>query len=234
MAVGLSSAAATIQRPLVPMSMHTSFLAFGSWGSMQADVEAVHDGRSFANRRVVLAQQDRTIAAVDVAFHSAEEGPERQHRNAPDAPPAEILGRFETVTGGLDLMELRPVRPVAAGPVPDGRLHPYWARVHEELGPSPQVNAAALAFLSDYFVIFSPFEPGSGEGRTWRNYTLEHSIWFHGFTRAGQWHLFDAEPLIRSGGRYVTRGTVHDERGRLVASFVQEGLSRPIPPGPRA
>lgn len=226
MAVAMSAVATTIDRNLVPMSMRTAFLAFGTWGTMGAEVDAVHDGRSFANRRVLLQQDGRRIAAADVTFHAPDEGPERQHQDPPDAPAPESLDRFETETGGLDLMELRPIHPVES--VPYGRIHPYWARVNEDLGASPAANAAAVAFLSDYMVIFTPFEPDSGEARRWRNFTLEHTIWFHCFVRAGNWLLFDAQPLVRAGGRYVSRGTVHDRRGRLVASFVQEGTSRPL------
>lgn len=229
MAVALAATAATVDRPLVPMSMRTAFLSFGTWGAMQAGVEPVHDSRSFANRRVLLQQAEgRRIAAADVTFHAPEEGPEKQYRPAPAVPPPESLGRFDTLTGGLDLMELRPVGPVGA--FPSGRIHPYWARVHEDQGDSPAANAAALAFMSDYMVIFSPFEPGHGEARMWRSFTLEHTIWFHAFVHAGEWLLFDAEPLGRAGGRYVTRGTVHDRRERLVASFVQEGFTRPVDP----
>lgn len=232
MAVALSAAASTVGRALVPMSMRTAFLSFGTWGPMEAEVGAVHDGRTFVNRSVLLHQQERRIAASDVSFHLPEEGPERQHHRPPEVPEPETLDRFPTVTGGLDLMELRPVRSAPeAGPVPPGRMHPYWARVHEDLGSSPAANAAAVSFLSDYMVIFTPFDPGSSEAAKWRNFTLEHTIWFHYSPAGSDWLLFDAKPLIRAGGRYVTRGTVHDRRGRLVASFVQEGISRPADRG---
>jgi acyl-CoA thioesterase len=39
--------------------------------------------------------------------------------------------------------------------------------------------------------------------------------------------LFDCMPLTQSHGRYLSRGTVHDETGLLLASFAQVGFIRP-------
>ena len=88
-------------------------------------------------------------------------------------------------------------------------------------------DCAALAFMSDYLVTASPFEPGTSEGEGMNSHTLEHSLWIHRSFSAESWMLFDCAPLTQSAGRFVSRGTVHDEDGHLLASFVQEGLIRP-------
>ena len=92
------------------------------------------------------------------------------------------------------------------------------------------LHAAAVAFVSDYLVIYTPFDPGSGSGESVLSRTLEHSLWFHRPVDANTWLLIDAVPVSVVDGHYASRGTVHDESGALVASFVQEGFVRPAPP----
>jgi acyl-CoA thioesterase II len=126
----------------------------------------------------------------------------------------------------IDPVEMRSTRP---GPLtPRERVHPFWARAHGPLAEVPGAHAAALTFLSDYLVTASPFGPGTSEGEGMNSHTLEHSLWFHRSFSAERWMLFDCAPLTQSVGRFVSRGTVHDEGGSLLASFVQEGLIRPV------
>jgi acyl-CoA thioesterase-2 len=228
MGIAATVAGATIDTGLVPKSLRTAFLRFGEWGPVDVGVEQVHDSRSFAGRRLRLTQGDRTIAVADVSFHRPDEGVDRQDAPRPDVPAPDDLDPAAALLGGLDPIELRPVRGVRPiGRATPARIHPYWCRVREDLGKDPVAHGAAMAFMSDYLVTSSPFDPGADEAAGLRSYTLEHTLWFHRPFAADRWLLFDAVPLTQSGGRFVSRGTVHDERGALVASFVQEGLIRP-------
>jgi acyl-CoA thioesterase II len=226
MGVAITVAGATVDDALVPKSLRTAFLSFGEWGPMDVDVERVNTSRSFAGRRLRLRQGDRTVAVLDVTFHRPEEGVDRQRATAPQVPGPDDCEDLVVQLGGVRPIELRPVRATHGHPI--GRIHPFWSRVHGDLGNDPVAHAAGLAFMSDYMVVYSPFEPGSGEAAGLRSFTLEHSVWFHRPFAADRWLLFDAEPLTQSGGRFVTRGTVHDDDGALVASFVQEGFVRPV------
>jgi acyl-CoA thioesterase-2 len=157
-----------------------------------------------------------------VWFHRPEEGGDAQTAALPAAPAPDDVAP-EPMGFPLDLVEVRPWG------APRGehleRLHPYWARPCEPID-DPLLRACALVFVSDYGVIFTPFPAGSGTSVGLMSRTLEHSLWFHRpIPEHGWWH-YDAEPLTVSGGRYVTRGTIHHERGELLASFVQEGFIR--------
>lgn len=230
LAMALTAAGTTVGDGLVPMSLRCSFPSFGRLGPTDVDVEEVSTSRSFANRRLRLTQDGKLVAAADAAFHRPEAGADTQAAGPPaiggPAGLEEVEARFGT-HAPINPVELRAPNPPAPGVVE--RLHPYWARVRQSLGEDPLVHAAGLAFISDYVVIFSPFEPGSGEGAAMSSFTLEHTLWFHRPVVADRWLLFDCRPLTVSQGRYVSRGTVHDEAGLLVASFVQEGFLRPRP-----
>ena len=228
MAMALTAAGTTVADGLVPLSLRASFPSFGQLGPTDIDVHAVNSSRSFANRRVHLTQGGKLVGFADVAFHLPETGPDTQDSAPPAIPGPDQLDEVATRFGAddpVDPVEIRAPRPPAPGVVE--RLHPYWARVRQPLGEDPVAHAAGLAFISDYVVIFSPFEPGSTQAEGMSSFTLEHSLWFHRPVVADRWLLFDCRPLTLAHGRYVSRGTVHDPAGRLVASFVQEGFIRP-------
>jgi acyl-CoA thioesterase-2 len=229
MAVAVAVAGRTVEPDLVPKSLRSAFLSTGEWAAMDVAVERVNTSRSFSGRRLRLEQDGRELAVADVTFHRPEEGIDRSYVAPPSLPEATALGPGRSWSSGLDVMEVRPL--AAPEGAMTGRLHPYWAKIREDLGDGPLINGAALAFMSDFAVIYSPFDPSIQEAVGWRSLTLEHSLWFHRPFLASHWLLFDAGPLTRSGGRYVTRGTVYDERGVLVASFVQEGVIRRVDTG---
>jgi acyl-CoA thioesterase-2 len=225
MAASLTAAAATVGDGLVPMSLRAAFLSFGQWATLDAEVAHVQDSRAFARRTVALSQGGgRPIVTADIAFHRPESGTDSQSAGAPTVTGPDGLATISTPLGGTEVLDLRPVGPGASE---NERLHPYWVCVRENLpADDAALNAAGLAFASDYGVIYTPFAAGSGDANGVESYTLEHSLWFHRPFSAHDWLLFDAAPLTVSFGRYVTRGSVYDRAGALVASFVQEGFIR--------
>jgi len=230
-AMALSAAGTTVDEGLVPMSVRCNFPSFGRLGPTDIEVEDVSTSRSFANRRLRLVQDGRLMAAAEATFHRLEAGADVQNVDPVDIAGPEQLDEVPARFGTdelVDPVELRPAHPLAPGVLEC--LHPYWARVRQPLGPDPLAHAAGLAFISDYMVIFSPFPAGSGQSAGLTSFTLEHTVWFHRPVQADQWMLFDCRPLTLSAGRFVSRGTVHDHAGRLVASFVQEGFIRHRPP----
>ena len=46
--------------------------------------------------------------------------------------------------------------------------------------------------------------------------------------RADEWHLFDLQALVNSGGRSTIRATMHGEDGQLNLSMAQELLIRKL------
>jgi acyl-CoA thioesterase II len=230
MGLALTAAAETVADGLIPMTLRCNFLSFGEWGPTDLDVEDVSTSRSFAIRRVELRQgaHAELVAVADATFHQPEPGAdEHDPFDASVAPPDEtepVSVRF----GSRVAVDPFEVRAVDAHRFRLGeRLHPYWARTREPLPDDVVSHCAALTFMSDYLVIHSPFEPGSGQGEGLRSFTLEHTLWFHRAFEASRWMLFDCMPLTQSHGRYLSRGTVHDETGLLLASFAQVGFIRP-------
>jgi acyl-CoA thioesterase II len=228
MVMALVPAATTVDDGLVPMVLRCNFLSFGEWGPTEVAVERVNSSRSFATVRCRLEQAGRLVATVDLTFHRPESGRDIQHAIPPVVEPPSALESVHLMFGSSDPVDPFEVRPIHADAVGStDRFHPFWARTREPLSVDPALHIAALAFMSDYRVIHSPFEPGSGDGNGLRSFTLEHTLWFHRPFDANRWMLFECLPLSEANGRYVSRGTVHDERGALLASLVQEGFIRP-------
>jgi len=233
LALALTGAARTVADDLVPLSLRCTFVTFGEWGATDIDVEDIATSRSFATRRVSLRQRtddggEKVVAVADAAFHRPEDGPDVHDAPVPAPDPATLPSaptRFGTVEGETDPFDVRPLDPARRSGVE--RIHPYWTRAWLPVAGGSSEHSAALAFMSDYYVIHTPFEPGSGASEGLRSFTLEQSLWFHRACDANRWMLFDCSPLTQSHGRYTSRGTVHDEDGALVASFAQVGFIRP-------
>lgn len=228
-AIALRAAAATVGADWAPKSLRTAFLSAGRWGEpVRVGAEAVNDSRAFAGRRLTVTQQGRVIAVADATFHRPEAGEDWQAADLPEVPGPEAGQSLETMLGGNDPVELCSLRPVR----PDARalLHPYWARVREPLGEQAVLHACAAAFVSDYMVIMTPVSVTAAAEDEPQVRTLEHTVWFHRPIDANRWLLYQASPLSVAAGRFLTRGTVHQDSGALVASFVQEGFVRPAAP----
>ena len=98
--------------------------------SLEYQVEAVHDGRSFATRRITGTQGDRVCLMAQASLHVAEEGPEHGDP-LPDVGRPEVAQATELsmipwscrVVGGVDLRD-RGVGPAEFR---------FWTRVDREL-----------------------------------------------------------------------------------------------------
>ena len=56
--------------------------------------------------------------------------------------------------------------------------------------------------------------------------SLDHAMWFMRAFRADEWLLYDQTSPSACGGRSLTQGKIFNRYGDLVASVVQEGLTR--------
>jgi acyl-CoA thioesterase II len=226
MAIGLAAACRETDPALTPKSLHALFLRPGSWGpTIDVSVTRVHDSRAFAIRRVILSQDDRALVEVTATLHRPEHGEDRQHTPFPDHPAPESLEPDHPPLARAGVMDVRPITPIDRSV--SETAHPYWARF-PDLSDDPVERACAVTFVSDYMVIYTPFPKGSNEGAGQVSRTLSHSLFFHR-PPATEWLLLSSSPLNLGHGRFTSRGTVQDQSGRLVASFVQEGVVRPDP-----
>ncbi|MBB3950862.1 acyl-CoA thioesterase II [Aureimonas jatrophae] len=207
-------------------------------------VGRVRDGGSFTTRTVSGIQHGAAIFTLMASFQRHENGLDHQIRmpdvpGPDDLPTGEALGR-EILARAPDAIRRywdRP-RPVEFRPVStdhyftDAKLPPeqrIWVRVVEDIGDDPALNAAALAYLSDMTLLdTSLFAHGLSvfDARI-QAASLDHAMWFHRPLRVSDWLLYAQDSPSSSGARGLTRGSLFDRDGHLVASVAQEGLIRP-------
>lgn len=227
-AQALFAACRTVPAERPPHSLHGYFIRPGRPDStLELVVERTRDGRSFTTRHVTALQADKAIFSLIASFHVREPGTDWQ-----EPPPGEARLPETGGAPGLDTprsfwhfspFEIRPVRLDPGRFVP----HPCWVRLVEELPDDPALQACALTYVSDTAVVASARAP-EDQGQVASLASLDHAVWFHRPVDMGQWHLFSVDPVSNFGGRGLARGTLHDGRGRLVASIAQEALIRPL------
>lgn len=246
-AQALAAACHTVPAEVSAHSLHAYFLRPGDTAvPIVYDVERIRDGRSFATRRVVARQHDRSIFFLTASYHVVEIG--FDHQDAmPVVPPPEdcpsmgevfraVVGRtddrsWEREWAALDVRYAGDSRP---GGTMDGRGEParaqIWLKASAAVPADPVTNICVLAYASDLtllgvslvphgVIIASPqIQPAS----------LDHSMWFHRPFRADEWMLYDQHSPSASGARGFALGKVFTADGSLVASVAQEGLIRPL------
>jgi acyl-CoA thioesterase-2 len=227
MALLLRAAGRTVANEQIPKSLHCSFMRAGRWGDpLELSVARVSDTRSFSHRVVSANQGDATLAQAAISFHRPDDDADLDHHlPAPTGPaPGSLSSDTSTIQAAPGVIDVRPL----AGPRPEDRIrriHPYWARPHGPVTAEPLLSDCVTTFISDYMVVTSSHE--GPEPLSHMVTTLSHTIWFHRESHPESWLVYDAEVLSEVGGRFVSRGTVHDVDGRLIASFVQEVVKRP-------
>ena len=94
-------------------------------------------------------------------------------------------------------------------------------RAARPVGATTAMQAAAFAYLSDWWLNFPGLAPHlrelEGERRLYIS-SLNHAIWFHRRVRP------EGEAPASGSGRALSLARVHDREGRLVASLSQECL----------
>lgn len=111
----------------------------------------------------------------------------------------------------------------------DGARVSSWSRMLEDLGDSPSVHAAALAYISDSgpaWLAGALLETECRPAKPWRPLSLDHTMWFHRPFRADRWLLSEAASCSLYASRGLAQGRVFDEDGALVASVAQEVFLR--------
>jgi acyl-CoA thioesterase-2 len=218
-------------------TIHTVFARSASPDAqVEISVDAMHAGRAFASSTVTISQGDRECARSLVLLSSEE--PDFIHHADP-APPvavpeggraADAAGEWQIrVVGGVDVGN-----PDATGPADLD----VWVRF-DGAPPDPMVDQALLAFATDGFLIGTAMRPHAGVGqaqahRTVSTGVISHTLTFHEPAAAGEWLLLSHHSPFAGGGRCYGRADVFRADGALAASFVQDGMIRPMGEAPRA
>ena len=215
-----------------PHSLHAYFLLPGDVAApIVYQVDRVRDGRSFSARRVQAIQHGRPILSMIASFQTPEVGLE--HAVAmPDVPAPEGLAPWASRSGssrpGPRAVEFRRVEPEAVS----APRQAFWFRAIDRLPDDPRLHRCVLAYASDLALAGTALRP---HGRTFHEKgmfvaSLDHALWFHRPARVDEWLLYSMDSPCSQAARGLSRGTIYDRTGRLVASVAQEALMREVHP----
>jgi acyl-CoA thioesterase len=218
-------------------TVHTIFARAGSPETqVEITVDRMHSGRAMASRTVTIGQGDRLIARSQLLL-TADEPSFIHHADA--APSAagphdsratregEDAGAWEVRIGGdADVND-----PEYVGR-PELDVWTRFVGAPDDL----TISQGLLAFATDGFLIGAAMLPHDGVGQAQAHHTLStgvlsHTLTFHEPFRASDWLLLAHHSTYAGHGRAYGRADVFTEDGRLVASFVQDSMIRPMPAG---
>ena len=213
-------------------TLHTVFARAASPDQpLEISVERIHTGRALASSTVTISQGDR-LCTRSMVLLSAEEPDLIRHADRPvmlAAPPDEsepsVAEWTVRVVDDVDVSD-----PDEVGP-PELDV---WTRFPG--APDDQRRSQALvAFATDGFLIGTAMRPHSGVGqaqahRTISTGVLSHTLTFHEPFDASEWLLLSHRSTYAGHGRSYGRGDIYRTDGQLVASFVQDGMIRAMPP----
>src|SRR5262245_13939719 len=205
--------ASTIEAGRLPHAVHAQYLRPAQNGiATTYAVTRVRDGRSFSMRRASAFQAGKEMFAASASFHAApalEAMPRWQQATRPDVRHPEQVAAGP-MRGGL-LLDVRAVEPGTTGGT---RM---WARASDPLPDDPVVHQCLLAYLADH----SNGLFGTPMGGT-DAISMDLVMWLHTTADLTRWVLMELEPVAVAMGRGTYRGTIFDEAGAVVATFVQE------------
>lgn len=241
----LLAAQETVDKERHVHSLHGYFMRPGDpENPIIYNVDRIRDGGSFTTRRVVAIQHGEAIFSMSLSFQKIEKGLEHQidmpKVPLPDELPSEkdlidklrdklpedvraywdrerpIELRAVDITHYLSSKQLDPVQNV-------------WMRTNGKGPTDHSIQNALLAYASDMTLLdTSLFAHGKVVADpSLQVASLDHSMWFHKPFNLSEWHLYSQDSPRSSGGRGLSRGSIYNLKGELVASCAQEGLIRP-------
>ena len=220
-------------------SLHATFMRAGTPGApLTIQVAHLRDGRSISTREVTVLEAGKPLLAAIASFATLRTEPDMAPA-APDVAPPEETPLLQALVGEAargrrwvdqpPAVDLRlPEPPSFLSPISSDKPRSHWMRLPRSVGADHSLNAALLAYASDFFLMdmifrLHPQEPGPGRAN---GFSLDHAMWFHRPVRFDEWHLHTQEAVALVGDRGLARGTIHDADGRCVASVAQEVLLR--------
>ncbi len=209
-------------------SMHVTFPRQGDLReSVDYEVQAIQDGRTFAIRWIVGAQGGKPIVTALLSLHAPESGFDHQREppsvGSPEDAPLQELSMIPwktRIVGGVDLAS------EATGPP---RLE-IWQRA-PALPDDPAIHQALLAHSTDLTLIGTSLRPHPGVSEAHSPDRIQtavttHTVWFHRPLRMDDWILLSQESPTACGGRGFGTGHAFSKSGELVASYAQESMIR--------
>ncbi len=221
-------------------ALHAFFVGTGEKLEIfDISIERTRDGGSFATRHVEIRQQGRLLLAGYSSHHDGDEGPEHQI-TMPKAPPPESAESFSIFRMRRDeqlgkprrqyvaeqMLDIRYPEIQAAMPQTSNAPQIVWFKSHQPIAGSNAMHQAAIAFASDFGLVHVGVRNHLRPGVSLQTASLDHSIWFHREARADEWLLYSLHSEIVRNGRGLSRGSIFNRKGELVATVAQEFLAR--------
>lgn len=211
------------------VSAHMMFLAVASpTRSLDIALDELRAGRSFTGVGAEVRQDGRLAAAGTLLLAASAGDVVRHEVPAPDVPgPYECVPLDMSVTG-------RDIR-VVDGAYSDDPAAPVgppvldaWVRFRE-VPDDPALHAGLLAQFTGHMAIAAALRPHAGVGQGQAHRTLSTAvnaiaISFHADVRADRWLLYHHRSTFAGDGMTHAECRVHDEDGRLVASFAVDAM----------
>ena len=197
-------------------------------------VERLRDGGSFATRRVNAIQHGETIFSMSASFQTDQSGIEHQDE-MPQAPPPDGLPGFISRGGVFDDAGFSQFAEWDVRIVPRDRVtltpgkasqQQVWFKHKDPLPDDHVLHICALAYMSDLTLLGSAQVNHIEERKHLMVASLDHAMWFMRPFRADEWLLYDQSSPSACGGRALTHGRIFNRYGEMVATVVQEGLTR--------
>lgn len=204
-------------------------------------VDQVRDGRSFRVRSVKAVQDGRTLFVMQASFHLRDDnGPEHSNTMRSVPRPEDIVPDLSNTRPSTKAFlkdwedwDIRIVPPEQFDHDPHAASQQVvWFRSKLALPDDETFHICTLAYMSDMTLLGSALVPHEGEPV--QEASLDHAMWFMRPFRADEWLLYDQTSPSAHGGRALTTGRIFNQNGDLVASVVQEGLTRTLAPGKQA
>ena len=198
---------------------------------VELGIDVVHEGRSTATAIVTATQNGRRCIAVTVLADVPSPDVIRHHIPRPDvAAPVEANASEMPMIG----RELRLVDVVDVNSPDEVGPPELYAWLHYDPTPTREDLAKALiAYFTGHLGISTTMRAHAGIGTSQAHLTVSTApmtvtVGFHEPVRWDGWLLYSHESTQVGAGMSYVRGTVHTEEGKLLASFVQEALIRPM------
>ncbi|MGC4960358.1 acyl-CoA thioesterase [Gordonia sp. DT101] len=199
--------------------------------AVELDVDVVHEGRSVATAVVAASQNGKRCVTITVLADVPTEDLIAHHlpRPAVAGPDQAFAARMPLPGRDVRLIDVHEVNsPDEVGPP---ELY-AWLK-YDPVPQRDDLAKALLAHFTGHLGISTTMRAHAGIGTSQAHLTVSTApmtiaISFHEPVRWDGWILYAHESTQVGAGMSYVRGTVHTEDGALLASFVQDGLIRPL------
>lgn len=199
---------------------------------LELQLRRVSEGRTFTTFTVDVAQGQRCCAVGTLLLDVTSAGGVEHHTAPPD-----VAGPYESVPYDMSVTG-RDIRVVDAAYTddPDAPVGPpvvdAWVRFRD-VPADPALHAGLLAQFTGHMSIAAALRPHAGVGQRQAHRTLSTainaiSLSLHADVRADRWMLYRHVSTVAGDGMTHSECRVHDDAGRLTASFAVDAMVRPF------